>query len=142
MSRNLSHRRGYALILVVIFCVIFTTLIALAWRRMASTIYTFSAHADQIQQDQGAMLALADAMRTLEVGPPPFTSDSPTVYACYDTVSVPTVQNLMLQEGTETSKCYSVTFTLTGDHAYSVQVVGGTPAGRPLNSDDFGSLGP
>ena len=45
------------------------------------------------------MLALADAMRALEVGPPPFASDSPTVYTCYDTVSVPTVQNLSDSRG-------------------------------------------
>ena len=152
MSDKAPRRRGYALMLTIIFCVLFGALMAVALRRTASTIYSFTAHANQLEQDQGALMALADAMRALEVGPPPFDPGS-SVYTCYDQVNVAPVQNLRIQSGPLVPKWYIITYTATGSsgtpptYTYTVQVAAGPSTGPPdgskqLNVNSFCANGP
>ena len=156
--RRRANRRGYALIMVAIFCAMLVTFMGVAWRHMSSTIRTFSARSDQIQSDQGAMMALADAMRALEVGPPPLST-----YTCYCIKDVPAMENMMIQcpasnialYPERTTRCYyQLTFTrLTTEEAttpaddriYTVEAkkLSAAPAaGSLLNINDFGSAGP
>ena len=77
-----SSRRGYALPIALLFVVLFTTMLGVAWRGMASAIRLQSVRTIQIQRDQGSIQALALAMHLLETGLPP--SDP---YACAAIVS-------------------------------------------------------
>jgi len=159
-TKRQTNRRGFAMVIAAMFCVLFMTVLGVAWRQMASTIGTFSVRCDYIQQDQGAVMAMAEAMRALEVGPPPFSSN-PTSYTCYCTINnVPVIQDMKVKypnvkddypESTKTCH-YEVKFerktaaeeeTPENDRVYTVTVTSVTTAGSPvLNINDFGRKGP
>ncbi len=72
-----SRRRGYALVLVCLFVVLFLSLLGVAWRQMASALRIASLQSIQqqsgntsvfqTQRDAGSVPALALAMRMLEL---------------------------------------------------------------------------
>lgn len=66
MIRRRSDRRGYALILVVVFVVLFTALLGVAWRRVASALRVENACDVRCLGDNCSLQGLADAMNTLE----------------------------------------------------------------------------
>jgi hypothetical protein len=159
MPRRKPNRRGYALIMVAVFCVLFVTFMGVAWHRMASTIYTFSARSTQMQQDQGMIMALADAMRALEVGLPPLppsgNPDDP--YRCWCRESVPVMQNVKIKPPIAPStlcstepRYYDLTFTTTQiAEGYTVTVTVTPRNGPPvagsttptLDINTFGNYG-
>jgi type II secretory pathway component PulJ len=66
MIKRPSNRRGYALLLVLIFVVLFTAILGVAWRRVASALRIERASEVRKQCDQGSIQALAQAMQFLE----------------------------------------------------------------------------
>jgi hypothetical protein len=68
---SFKHRRGYALILVLLFNVMFLMLLGVAWRRMGSVLRIASVRTTQGQRDEGSLRVLADAVHLLETGLPP-----------------------------------------------------------------------
>jgi hypothetical protein len=68
---RLSDRRGYALVIVVLFNVLFLALLGVAWRRMASVIRVATIRTEQTLCDEGSLSVLAKSMRLLETGLPP-----------------------------------------------------------------------
>jgi hypothetical protein len=153
MTRRRPSRRGYALILVATFSLLFVTFMGVAWRQLASAIGTFSARSNQIQQDMGAMMALADAMRALEVGPPPY--DANGQYQCYWpgntywNATVPAMQNARIQWPQTTAadypqnpqSCYyQLTFQRTIAGQYTVTAEKVPAQGVPLfDINNFGT---
>jgi hypothetical protein len=128
------NRRGYALLLVVAFTMLFVMLTGVAWRQMSSVVRNFSVRTDRIQRDQGALQALAHALRRLENGVPPADD-----YSCYDTIQVPAGKNVMARRlGTAEPlrDCYyKLTFTrkadLDGKRIYEVAVEPASTLGTP-----------
>ena len=143
--------------MVAVFCVIFVTIMGVAWHHLASTIRTFHARSNQICQDQGAIMALAEAMRALEIGPPPIIYNTKP---CYCDETIPVMQNLRLKypESDKTkypesplTYYYRLDFLPSKD-ADNNQVYTVTVTKRPekptddtntrLNINDFGKNGP
>jgi hypothetical protein len=130
ITRRPPSRRGYALVLVIVFNVLFLAIIGVAWRQMSSAIRTFSVRTDRIQQEQGALQALAHALRALEIGYPAEGVDY------YDTVNFD-IKNL-IQTGNAAPYHYRIRYSRkiadeTGDgkRVYEIKVeavdsVGGT----------------
>lgn len=122
---KVARRRGYALLLVLLFNVLFLMLLGVAFRQMASALRVATINKEQVQRDGGVTCALARAMRMLETGRPPLGSDS--YYQCYTTVG---------------SDFYLLTFTPGADpslESWSVAVTAQSqaPAGVPYKSDTF-----
>jgi hypothetical protein len=105
-----SPRRGYALMLVLVFVVLFLAVLGVAYRQTASVLRVETVRARQAQRDQGGVVAVARGLALLETGLPP--SDP---YVCAVTVST--------SAGPST---YTVTFASEGPGAWSVRA---TPAG-------------
>jgi hypothetical protein len=141
---RLPKRRGYALLLVVMFTMLFVMLAGVAWRQMSSVVRNFSVRTSRIQRDQGALQALAHALRRLENGVPPADD-----YSCYDTIQVPGGQNVMTNRlGTAQTlrDCfYKLTFRRQPDHdgkrGYQVTVEPVASLGTPA-LDVFTTNGP
>ena len=66
MNKRLAQRRGYAMMLVMIFVVLFAALLGVAWRRVASTLRVEHSAEVRKQCDQGSLQVMAKAMQTLE----------------------------------------------------------------------------
>jgi type II secretory pathway component PulJ len=66
MTRRQSNRRGYALLLVMVFVVLFSAILGVAWRRVASAIRVEFLSEVRRQSDQGSIPVLAQAMKFLE----------------------------------------------------------------------------
>lgn len=66
MNRRRSNRRGYALMLVIVFVVLFTAVLGVAWRRVASALRIEHVCEVRKQCDAGSIQVLAHAMRVLE----------------------------------------------------------------------------
>ena len=138
------NRRGYALLLVVMFTMLFVMLTGVAWRQMSSVVRNFSVRTSRIQRDEGALQALAHALRRLENGVPPADD-----YSCYDTIQVPAGQNVMTNRlGTAQTlqNCYyKLTFTRQpdqdGKRIYQVTVEPVPSPGTPA-LDVFTTNGP
>ena len=123
--RRLPNRRGYALVMVLLFNVLFLMLLGVAYRQMASALRIATARTEQVQRDEGVVSALARAMRMLETGRPPIGSASS--YQCYTTIG---------------SGFFLLTFTPGTDpsvEAWSVTVVAQSqaPPGVPYKLDTF-----
>jgi hypothetical protein len=106
MSGNLPGRRGYALLLVLVFIVLFLLLLGVAWRRVASALRIASVRTVEVQRDEGALHALARGMHLLETGLPPTNS-----YVCGTTINT-----------SSGPRSYTVAFTLEEGTTYSVHV--------------------
>ena len=66
MIRKPSARRGYALVLVIVFLVIFLAMLGTAWRQVASVLRVETVRAVQTRRDQGCLLAAVKGMHYLE----------------------------------------------------------------------------
>lgn len=60
------NRRGYALMLVMVFVVLFTAVLGVAWRRVASALRIEHVCEVRRQCDAGSIQVLAQAMQVLE----------------------------------------------------------------------------
>jgi hypothetical protein len=69
--RHGNRRRGYALVLVLIFIVLFLGLLGVGWRQLSSALRIASVRTVQTQRDEGSVGAMAAAMALLETGRPP-----------------------------------------------------------------------
>ena len=84
MAGRTSKHRGYALVMVLMFNVLFLMLLGVAWRQMVGVIRVATARAEQVQREDGVIRAMARALRMLETGRPPIGSAS--AYQCYTTI--------------------------------------------------------
>jgi hypothetical protein len=66
MTKHQSNRRGYALMLVMIFVVLFTAMLGVAWRRVASALRIEHVSEVRNQCDKGSIQILAQAIKLLE----------------------------------------------------------------------------
>jgi len=66
MTGRRPNRRGYALMLVIVFVVLFTAILGVAWRRVASALRVEHLSEVRRQCDGGSVRILADAMKVLE----------------------------------------------------------------------------
>lgn len=66
MIRRRPDRRGYALMLVMVFVVLFSAVIGLAWRRVNSALRVEHAREVRSQCDKGSVQAMASAVQVLE----------------------------------------------------------------------------
>jgi hypothetical protein len=71
MKANLSPRRGYSLMLAMVFNVLMLGLLSLAYRQLGSALRIESTRTLQIQRDEGRLRAAARALALLETGTPP-----------------------------------------------------------------------
>jgi hypothetical protein len=114
MTRRPLNRRGYALMLVMLFLVLFSALLGIAWRRVASALRVECVLETRKQADRGSIRVAALVMRLLEsrlrsrstsAGPvaeldvsgDPALPDYRSSYTCkwqIDTSDDPTSQNL------------------------------------------------
>jgi hypothetical protein len=69
MNREPSARRGYALMLVIVFLVLFLAMLGIAWRQVASVLRVETVRAVQTRRDQGCLLAAIQVMHLLEENP-------------------------------------------------------------------------
>lgn len=123
MRRRVA-RGGYTTVLALVFIVLLLCLWGVAYRQIAAALRMETVQANRVQRDQGATLALAQALKLLETGTPPTTPYSGGV----------TITN------SSGSQSFTVTFTQEGSNAWAVQATT-TPAGQsptPLPST-FGS---
>jgi len=111
MTGNRPHRSGYALIMVLVFMVLFAAIVGVAFRRLGSAIRTESAHAIQLRRDAGSLQALAKGLSLLETGLP---SENP--YVCGTTIDTP--------DGPRT---FTVTFTQEEGTSFSVRAAPSLP---------------
>ena len=66
MTRRQPNRRGYALMLVIVFVVLFSAILGVAWRRVASALRVEHLSEVRKQCDSGSVQVLASAMKLLE----------------------------------------------------------------------------
>ena len=114
--RRLPSRRGYAMLMVLIFLVLFWALLGVAWRGMASALRVASVRTLQCQRDEGSIQALARAMSLLETGLPPANP-----YVCGVTINT----------ASSGARPYTVTFTQEDETTWSVHVGLGLPTESP-----------
>lgn len=119
MRKHDSTRRGYALLMVLFFVVLFLALLGVAWRRVGSALRIETVRAMQVQRDESAIHALARALKLLESGVP---ATSP--YVCGVTMNTSTGPRDL-----------TVTFTQEGGVQWAVHVAptatGESPAPMP-----------
>lgn len=90
------RRGGYALVMVLVFVVLFLTILGVAWRQIGAVMRIESVRAKQTTRDRGSLRAVAEGLRLLETGLPP------DGYACG-------------KKFDGESQWYSVTFTKKAD---------------------------
>jgi hypothetical protein len=100
-------RRGYALVLVLVFMVLLVSLTSMAYRQVASALRIESVRALQTIRDEGSLQAAAQALALLQTGLPP---SSP--YLCGATIETPTGQRV-----------YEVTFTSPDNINWTIHAV-------------------
>ena len=122
MKRKPSARRGYALVLVIVFLVIFLAMLGTAWRHVASVLRVETVRAVQTRRDQGCLLAAVKGMHILE------TTATPT--------SPTTVSGLIVDGFTDYT--FTVTFVQdAGDSTkWTVKAVPTPPGVTAANLND------
>ena len=80
MSRA-SSRRGYAMVIVVIFIVLVNLFFVLGWKHISMAIRVQDTFQNAKQRDEGALLALATAVAQMQTEYP--TKDTLTNTYCY-----------------------------------------------------------
>lgn len=111
--KKTSARRGYAIMLVLVFIVLFLSLWSVAYRHTATALRIESGRTLAVQRDEGSLHALARGLALLETGYPPTDP-----YACgvtIDTSSGP--------------RSLTVTFESAGAETWSV-------SSRPTRSNE------
>jgi hypothetical protein len=96
MIASRPNRRGYALMLVVIFIALFLTILGLAWRQTSSLLRVGTIRAIQMQRDQGCLPAAIQGIHYLEI--------------CQANSTTPSSPQVYLINGF--SNTFTVTFTL------------------------------
>jgi hypothetical protein len=125
MSKSLSTRRGYALMLVLLSLTLFLALLGVTYRRLGSAVRVVSAQTVQRQGDEGSLQALARGLALLETGPPPTTP-----YVCGLTINT-----------SDGPRAYTVTFTSEGGTNWSVHAARTPASESPLPMPDtFASI--
>jgi hypothetical protein len=71
MSLQKTPRRGFAMMLVLVFIVLFMAMLGVACRQTASALRIETVRASQIERDEGSMHAVARGLALLESGLPP-----------------------------------------------------------------------
>jgi len=102
--RNRLPRRGYAMVLVMIFIALMLCMYSVAYRHVAAALRIETARTLLTQRDEGSVHALAKAVALLETGLPP--SDP---YVC--AVIIGTSPN---------ERSFTVTFASEGGNTWSV----------------------
>ena len=82
MRSSRRARRGYAMMLVLVFMVLFLSMLGVAYRHVGAALRIETVHAAQTSRDEGSIQAIARALTLLETGLPP---GSP--YTCGVTLS-------------------------------------------------------
>jgi hypothetical protein len=108
-----SPRRGYALMMVLVFLVLFLAILGVCYRHIAAMLRVESVNQTRTVYDEDCIAALARAMALLESGLPP---SNPFVCGATQTTSI----------GTKTMK---VAFSLQEDGLWQVRV-------SPAQSDE------
>lgn len=121
MKRNLQRtpRRGFAMMLVLVFIILFMAMLGVACRQTASALRIESVSLVQKQRDEGSLHAVAKGLALLETGIPP---TDPYVCAVDITTSTGT-------------RSYTVTFTAEATNNWSINAkptdAGDTPLPMP-----------
>jgi hypothetical protein len=113
--RRKNPRRGYAMLLVFLFLVLFLLFLGLAYTRLSSALRIETARAQQAQRDQGPIPAVGLGLALLETGLPP--SDP---YVCAVTIT-----------GAGGPTSYTVTFQSEGVNDWSVTAAPTAPNSNP-----------
>jgi hypothetical protein len=117
-------RPGYAMLLVLVFLIMMTSLLALAYGELASVLHIEMVRTQQIQRDSGSTQAVASALALLETGFPP---TSP--YTCDVTINTSTG-----------ASSFTVIFTSQGGNIWSVNSAPSVSGdGNPPMPTTFGS---
>jgi hypothetical protein len=111
MKAAVSERRGYAMVLVLLFLVLFLALLGVAYREMAAAVRTVSVQSLEADRDEGSLHALARAMALLETGLPPANP-----YVCGATIDT-----------SAGPRSFRVTFTSPADTTWSVRSAPASP---------------
>ena len=141
MNASASSRRGTALLLVMLFVVLFSAMLGVAWRRVASAIST--EHLSNVRQrcDNGSIQVLAQAMKVLETRLRWSTADSaaeldvsntstPNYLPPLSAFSCKSQTSYQLSDSPADTYWYIVVFTPTAANgtAWSVSVAAAAPA--------------
>jgi hypothetical protein len=71
IRRQGRRRRGYTVMLVLVFLILLLSLLGLTYRQAATVLRLEAARSKQILRDEGSLQATARAMAMLQNGPPP-----------------------------------------------------------------------
>jgi hypothetical protein len=69
MKTRRPARHGYALMLVMIFVVIFLAMLGVTWRQVASVLRIETVRQSQVRRDQGCLTAAVQGIHLLESAP-------------------------------------------------------------------------
>jgi hypothetical protein len=135
-----SNRRGYALLLVMLFVVLFGAMLGVAWRRVASAIRTEHVCDVRKRCDRGSIPVLAQAMQVLETRLRWSAADNaaeldvsnnstPNYLAAMSTFSCKAGPAYQLSDDPNDTRWYRVVFTPTATDgtAWSVSVTVADP---------------
>jgi hypothetical protein len=93
MCGSRSPRRGYALLLVIVFLVLFLAMLGTAWRQVASVLRVESVRYTQTRRDQGCLLAAVQGIHYLEETATPDASRVFTIPGFTNTFTVTFTQD-------------------------------------------------
>jgi hypothetical protein len=71
MLARKTRRGGYAMMIVVLFLVLFMALLGMTFRDVATVLRVEAARSLQILRDEGSLAAAAQGVAMLQNGPPP-----------------------------------------------------------------------
>lgn len=120
LTRKPPRRQGFALLLVLVFTMIFMLLVGVATRQVTSVLRVASIRAVQGRRDEGSIEALGRAMHLLETGLPP---SSP--YVCGATINT-----------SGGPRSYTITFTQQADGTWTVRSDVQQPSETPTPMPD------
>ena len=127
MRATPTARRGYSLMLAMVFNILMLALLGLAYRQLGSTLRIETARVQQIQRDEGPLRAAARALALLETGVPPSDPYVRKVHA----------------DTSEGPSDFIITITSEGNGLYSVQAAkAGTNDPTPPINETFGMVPP
>ena len=84
MRETSYKRRGYAMVIVPIFIVLFLAMLGVVYREVAGALRIESLHALQVSRDEGSICAMGRGLALLENGLPPTNP-----YVCCATIDTP-----------------------------------------------------
>jgi hypothetical protein len=111
LSRRRPRRHGYALVLVMVFVVLFTAVLGVAWRRVASALRVEHISTVRSLSDEGSIQALAAAMKVLETR---LYYDTATSSIKFDGSTDSEKTYWKSYDTSDGTKYYKITFTRTG----------------------------